>query len=53
MPDTTVTDTFAKADYTPAQVQQIQTDRLNNGAKSCTLSQDATNWILTTVWPGV
>jgi hypothetical protein len=53
MPDQTTTDTYPKATVTQAQVQAIQADKLQNGAKSCTLTSDATNWILTTVWPGV
>lgn len=52
MPDATVIDKFPKATVTKAQVQQIQADRLENGAKSCTLSEDAADWVLTTVWPG-
>ena len=52
MPAQTVVDKYPKATVTQAQVQQIQTDRLANGATSCDLSQDSTNWILTTVWPG-
>ena len=52
MADATIVDTFPKSDFTQAQVQQFQADKLNNGAKSCTLTSDATNWILTTVWPG-
>jgi hypothetical protein len=43
---------YPKATYTKAQVQTIQTQRLADGATSCTLTDDATNWILTTVWPG-
>lgn len=53
MPDQTVVDTFPKATCTKAQVQQVQSDRLANGAKSCDLTEDDSDWILTTVWPGV
>jgi hypothetical protein len=52
MADATTVDNYPKATFTQAQVQQFQTDKLNNGAKSCILTDDATNWILTTVWPG-
>jgi hypothetical protein len=52
MADATVVDTYAKSEFTKAQVQQFQTEKLAAGAKSCDLSDDATNWILTTVWPG-
>jgi hypothetical protein len=53
MADATVVDTYPKATVSKAQVQQIQRNKLNNGAKTCTLTEDSTNWILTTVWPGV
>ena len=53
MPDQTVVDTYPKATVTQAQVQQIKADKLANGAKSSVITEDPTNWILTTVWPGV
>jgi hypothetical protein len=52
MADATVVDKYPKATVSKAEVQQIQTNKLNNGAKSCVLTEDSTNWILTTVWPG-
>jgi hypothetical protein len=52
MPDATVIDKYPKATVSDADVQQIRTDKLNNGAKSCVLTEDDTSWILTTVWPG-
>jgi len=52
MSDATVVDKFPKSTVTKAQVQQIQNNKLNSGAKLCTLSEDDTYWILTTVWPG-
>jgi hypothetical protein len=53
MPDQTVVDQFPKSAYSKEQVQEIQKNKLDNGAKSCDLSEDDSNWILTTVWPGV
>jgi hypothetical protein len=52
MADATVVDTYPKTTVSKAQVQQIQANKLGNGAKSCALTEDSTNWILTTVWPG-
>lgn len=52
MSDAEVVDKYPKATVSKVQVAEIQADRLKNGASSCTLSEDATNWILTTVWPG-
>jgi hypothetical protein len=52
MADATVVDKYPKATVKKTQVQQIQADKLSNGAKSCVLTEDSANWILTTVWPG-
>ncbi len=52
MADTTAVDKYPKATVSKADVQKIQTNKLHNGAKSCTLTDDTDNWILTTVWPG-
>lgn len=52
MPDTTVVDKYPKKTVSKADVEKIQANKLNNGAKSCTLADDTDNWILTTVWPG-
>jgi hypothetical protein len=53
MADATVIDKYLKASNSKADVEKIQKDRLDNaGAKSCVLTEDDTNWILTTVWPG-
>jgi len=52
MADATTVDNYPKAIYKKAQVEKIRQNKLDNGAKSCKLTDDATNWILTTVWPG-
>lgn len=52
MADATVVDTFPKTTTTKAQVEQIRQNKLANGAKSSVITEDNTNWILTTVWPG-
>jgi hypothetical protein len=52
MADTTTVDTYAKATNTKAQVQAIADNHVANGAKSSVITEDATNWILTTVWAG-
>ncbi len=52
MADATVVDKYPKATTTKADVEKIRANKLRNGAKSCVLTEDATNWILTTVWPG-
>jgi hypothetical protein len=52
MSDATIVDKFPKATVTKAQVQQVQNNKLNSGARSCVLTEEDTNWILTTVWPG-
>ncbi|MFI5020044.1 MAG: hypothetical protein ACHQRJ_00120 [Alphaproteobacteria bacterium] len=53
MPDKTVVETSPKATTTKAQVQAVQAQHLSDGAKSSVITEDPTNWILTTVWPGV
>jgi hypothetical protein len=52
MADATVVDKYQKATVSKDEVEQIQKNKLTNGAKTCTLTDDSTNWILTTVWPG-
>ncbi len=52
MADATVIDNYPKATAQKSDVQKIQADKIANAAKSCTLTEDDTNWILTTVWPG-
>ena len=52
MADATVVDKYPKSEYKKEDVQQIQQNKLDNGAKSCDLSEDTAHWILTTVWPG-
>jgi hypothetical protein len=52
MADTTTVDTYPKATNTQAEVQAIAQNHLANGAKSSVVTEDATNWIVTTVWPG-
>ncbi len=53
MPDTTVVEKFPKATTTRAQVEAVQAQHLSAGAKSSLITDDGTNWVLTTVWPGV
>jgi hypothetical protein len=53
MADATVTEKFAKATNSKADVQKTQQQHLAGGAKSSDLDEsDPTDWILTTVWPG-
>ncbi len=52
MPDTTTVDTYPKDTNTRAEVQAIAQNHLDNGARSSVVTEDANNWILTTVWPG-
>jgi len=52
MPDVTTINKYPKSTYQKAQVDHIRDAQLAAGAKSCTESEDATNYILTTVWPG-
>lgn len=52
MADATVVDKFPKATTNKPQVEQVRQDKLANGAKSSKITEDSTNWILTTVWPG-
>ena len=37
---------------TSPQLLPPMKNHLANGARSSVLTEDATNWILTTVWPG-
>ncbi len=53
MPDTTVVEKFPKATTTRAQVEAVQAQHLSAGAKSSLITDDGTNWVLTTLWPGV
>jgi hypothetical protein len=52
MPDATTVDKFPKTETTKADVERVRQERLDSGARSCDLSEDNSNWILTTVWPG-
>jgi hypothetical protein len=53
MADATTIDKFPKATVTKAEVEEIQKKRVDEEhATSCVLTEDSTNWILTTVWPG-
>jgi hypothetical protein len=47
----TIVETFPKATTTRAEAERERTSRLESGAKSCDLTADKANWILTTVWP--
>jgi hypothetical protein len=51
MATATTQDIFPKASVTRAQVEAEREERLTRGAVSCEISEDATNWILMTVWP--
>ena len=42
---------FPKATVTRAQVEAEQNFRMQNGALSCGITEDDTNWILTTILP--
>ena len=52
MADVTTVEKFPKATNAKEDVQKLQQENLDAGAKSCELSEDATNWILTTVLAG-
>ena len=52
MPDATTIEMFSKATNTKEDVKKLQQENLDGGAKSCELTEDATNWILTTVLAG-
>lgn len=45
----TIEEKFPKADNTRAQVEAERQECLNRGATSSEITEDATNWILTTV----
>ena len=50
MADTTTVDTYPKATNQKSDVEAIAQN--HNGAKSSVVTEDASNWILTTVWAG-
>lgn len=50
MATSTEVDTFKKTDWTAEQVDAERQFRLDAGAVSCTRTEDAENYILTTVW---
>lgn len=52
MADTTTVDKYPMATNTQEQVQAIADNHVANGAKSSIVTNDGTNWIVTTVWPG-
>jgi hypothetical protein len=52
MADATVVDKYPKKTVSKTEVQLIQANKLDNGAKSCVLTENSKSWILTTVWPG-
>ena len=43
---------FPKATNSRADIEKIQQRNLDNGAKSSEITEDSSNWLLTTVWPG-
>ena len=45
-------DKFPKSTCTRAQVEEMAQNKLENGATSSVITEDATYWILTTTWPG-
>jgi len=53
MPTQTEVETYPKATVTNDQMNRRRDRYLKAGASSCTLTDDGTNWILTTVWPEV
>jgi hypothetical protein len=57
MADVTVKRPYDKATNTKQAVQNVQKEILankaNTGAKSCDLSEDDTNWYLTTVYESI
>jgi hypothetical protein len=52
MADTTTVDTYPKATNTRADVDAIAQNHLANGARRSVVTEDASNWILTTTWAG-
>jgi hypothetical protein len=52
MADTTTVDTYPKATNQKSDVEAIAQNHIANGAKSSVVTEDASNWILTTVWAG-
>ena len=51
MPSKTVVETWEKATTPRTTVDSERRERLNSGATSSAITDDATNWILTTQWP--
>jgi hypothetical protein len=52
MPDVITVNEWPKATTQKEEVEKVRKWRLEHeGAKSCELSEDDSNWILTTVWP--
>jgi hypothetical protein len=43
---------YPKATNSKADIEKIQQRNLANGAKSSEITEDSSNWLLTTVWPG-
>jgi len=52
MADTPFVEKFKKATNTKADVEKVRQKHLADGAKSSVLTEDDTNWIVTTVWAG-
>ena len=52
MADQTVVQTFKKTEITKDQVKSVRQQNLDAHAKSSEITEDESNWILTTVWPG-
>lgn len=52
MADATVVNKFPKLTNTKQDILNLQKQFKDDGATSCDLSEDADNYILTTVWPG-
>lgn len=50
---TTTVDTFPKSTVSRPDVEQERQGQLDAGATSSTITEDATNWILTGIWPDV
>jgi hypothetical protein len=51
MPSRTTVERWPKSTTARSYVEQERQARLNSGATLSDISDDETNWVLTTVWP--
>lgn len=49
--DVTTVDKYVKTAFTREQVEEMAENKTENGASSSVVTEDATFWIMTTVWP--